>query len=131
MQSWKREELHWHQDCSNKSGLCAALGNNVFAYGQRAAADQMQTSWEKLVQFMGTNYGQDISKQWATEQDPGHAYQTSPYSRSLGKTCHLRTDGSHQTREHTKGPLIEVSHPGSCSCTWSRPWCTYATCNFG
>jgi hypothetical protein len=46
-----------------KSGLCATLGNNVFNYGHRAAADQMQTSWEKLVQFMGTNYGQDISNE--------------------------------------------------------------------
>jgi hypothetical protein len=46
-----------------KSGLCAALGNNVFDYGHRAAADQMQTLWEKLVQFMGTNYGQDISNE--------------------------------------------------------------------
>jgi hypothetical protein len=33
----------------------------VFDYGHRAAADQMRTSWEKLVQFVGTNYGQDIS----------------------------------------------------------------------
>ena len=46
-----------------KSGLCAALGNNVFDYGHRAAADQMRTSWEKLVQFVGTNYGQDISNE--------------------------------------------------------------------
>jgi hypothetical protein len=46
-----------------KSGLCAALGNHVFNYGQRAAADQMRTSWEKLIQFMGTNYGQDISNE--------------------------------------------------------------------
>jgi hypothetical protein len=46
-----------------KSGLCGALGNNVFDYGHRAAADQMQTTWEKLVQFVGTNYGQDISSQ--------------------------------------------------------------------
>jgi hypothetical protein len=46
-----------------KSGLCAALGNNVFDYGHRAAADQMRTSWEKLIQFMGTNYGQDISNE--------------------------------------------------------------------
>jgi hypothetical protein len=44
-----------------KSGLCAALGNNVFDYGHRAATDQMRTSWEKLIQFVGTNYGQDIS----------------------------------------------------------------------
>jgi hypothetical protein len=46
-----------------KSGLCAALGNNVFNYGHRAAVDQMRTSWEKLIQFVGTNYGQDISNE--------------------------------------------------------------------
>jgi hypothetical protein len=46
-----------------KSGLCAALGSNVFDYGHRAAADQMRTSWEKLIQFVGTNYGQDISNE--------------------------------------------------------------------
>ncbi len=48
---------------ASKSGLCAALGINVFDYGHRAAADQMRTSWEKLVQFLGTNYGQDISNE--------------------------------------------------------------------
>jgi hypothetical protein len=42
-----------------KSGLCAVFGSNVFDYGHRAAADQMRTSWEKLIQFVGTNYGQD------------------------------------------------------------------------
>jgi hypothetical protein len=33
----------------------------VFEYGQKSAADQMRTSWEKLAQYAGTNYGQDIS----------------------------------------------------------------------
>jgi hypothetical protein len=28
-----------------KSGLCAALGNNVFDYGHRAAADQMRSNF--------------------------------------------------------------------------------------
>jgi hypothetical protein len=47
-----------------KSGLCAALGINVFDYGHRAAADQMRTSWENLCsQFVGTNYGQDIGNE--------------------------------------------------------------------
>jgi hypothetical protein len=46
-----------------KSGLCATLGINVFDYGHRAAVDQMRTSWEKHVQFVGTNYGQDISNE--------------------------------------------------------------------
>jgi hypothetical protein len=43
-----------------KSGLCAALGSNVFDYGHKAAADQMRITVEKIVQYVGTNYGQDI-----------------------------------------------------------------------
>jgi hypothetical protein len=34
-----------------------------FLKGHRGAADQTQTSWEKLVQYVGTNYGQDISNE--------------------------------------------------------------------
>jgi hypothetical protein len=44
-------------------GLCANLGTNVFDYGQKYAADQMRTSWEKLAQYVGTSYGQDISNE--------------------------------------------------------------------
>jgi hypothetical protein len=44
-----------------KRGICTTLGTNVFDYSQKSAADQMRTSWEKLVQYVGTNYGQDIS----------------------------------------------------------------------
>ena len=32
-----------------KSGLCTTLGTNVFDYGHSAAADQMRTTWEKLM----------------------------------------------------------------------------------
>jgi hypothetical protein len=35
---------------------CTNLGTNVFDYGQQFAADQMRTSWEKLVHYVGTNY---------------------------------------------------------------------------
>jgi hypothetical protein len=35
----------------------------VFDYGRKSAADQMRTSWEKLVQYVSTNYGQDISNE--------------------------------------------------------------------
>ena len=44
-----------------KQGLCSALGKNVLNYGHKASADQMRNSWEKLVQYMGTSYGHDIS----------------------------------------------------------------------
>ena len=33
----------------------------MFDYGQKSAADQTISSWEKLVQYVGMNYGQDIS----------------------------------------------------------------------
>jgi hypothetical protein len=36
----------------------------VFNYDQISAADQMRTSWEKLVQYIGTNYLQDINNEF-------------------------------------------------------------------
>jgi hypothetical protein len=44
-------------------GLCAALSNHVFDYGQKGAADQMRTTWEKIVHHVGTIYGHDISNE--------------------------------------------------------------------
>ncbi len=48
---------------TSKKGLCEALGINVFDYGQKAAADQMRTSWEKLTEYVGSTHGQDISNE--------------------------------------------------------------------
>jgi hypothetical protein len=61
-----------------KKGLCITLGNNVFDYGQKAAADQMRTTWEKLVQHVDASYGQDITdklqnKKTVTLVQPAHA----------------------------------------------------------
>jgi hypothetical protein len=42
-------------------GLCAALSNPVFDSGAKEAADQMRTTWEKIVHHVGAIYGQDIS----------------------------------------------------------------------
>jgi hypothetical protein len=43
--------------------MCGNISTNVFDYGQKSAADLMRTSWEKIVQYVGTNYGQDISNE--------------------------------------------------------------------
>ena len=43
--------------------MCSALGKNVFDYGKKASVDQMRTSWEKLVQYVGTSYGRGISNE--------------------------------------------------------------------
>jgi hypothetical protein len=41
--------------------LCQSWHHCV--YGQKYAADQIRTSWEKLAQYVRTNYGQDISNE--------------------------------------------------------------------
>jgi hypothetical protein len=35
--------------------------NNVYDHGHKAAVDEMRTSWETLVQYVGATYGQDSS----------------------------------------------------------------------
>jgi hypothetical protein len=62
---------------AEKRGMCTNLGTNVFDYGKKSAADQMRTSWEKLVQYVGTNYGQDINNElenkiWVVLTEPVH-----------------------------------------------------------
>ena len=44
-------------------GLYNALGTSVFDYDQKLAAYQTRSSWEKFVQYVVTNYGQDISNE--------------------------------------------------------------------
>ena len=48
---------------TSKKGLLNDLTNNVFDYGHKAAADQMRTSMEKIVPYVGMKYGQDISNE--------------------------------------------------------------------
>jgi hypothetical protein len=48
---------------TRQKGLCAALGDNVFNYGQKGSADQMRTSWEKIVHHVGTIMSQEKSNE--------------------------------------------------------------------
>ena len=60
-----RGKIRGHNYCGTireaNRGLCNALGTGVFDYCQKLAEYQIRSSWEKLVQYVGTNYGQDIS----------------------------------------------------------------------
>jgi len=61
-------------------GLCVALSNNVFDYGQKGAADQMRIMWEKIVHHVGTIYGHDISnelqnKKIVLTQEPSYSQE--------------------------------------------------------
>jgi hypothetical protein len=70
---------------TSKKGLCKALGLNVFNYGQKAAADQMQTSWEKITEHVGTAHGQDISN------EPQNKTTVNVASRCMHQPCFCAT----------------------------------------
>lgn len=48
------------KNTTTKSGLCKALGAAVYDYGQKSSADLMRSTTEKLIEHVGTQYGQDI-----------------------------------------------------------------------
>ncbi len=48
---------------TSKVGLCKEPENNVFDYGVPNAADLMQTTQDKIGQYVGIKYGEDICQQ--------------------------------------------------------------------
>ncbi len=48
---------------TSKVGLCKELENNVFDYGIPNAADLMCTTQEKIGQYVGIKYGEDIANE--------------------------------------------------------------------
>ncbi len=44
-----------------KVGLCKELENNIFDYGLPNAANLMHTTQEKIGQYVGIKYGEDIA----------------------------------------------------------------------
>jgi len=65
---------------TKSKGLTSALGAHVFDYGQKGSADQLSTTWDKIVHHAGTIYGHDISnelqnKTTVTIPEPVHTQQ--------------------------------------------------------
>ena len=49
---------------ANKNkGLCADLGEHMFTYNEKGAADQMKNTLKQIVKHTSTIYGQDISNE--------------------------------------------------------------------
>ena len=49
-------------------GLCAELEGNVFDIGQQTSEDLLRMTLEKLIQYVGTKYGEDIADELKTRQ---------------------------------------------------------------
>jgi Reverse transcriptase (RNA-dependent DNA polymerase) len=50
-----------------KTGANKALGNHIFDYGARNAADQMTTTWEHIIVLAGSTMGEDIANELRNE----------------------------------------------------------------
>ena len=48
---------------SRKKGLYAALGDNIFTYNKKGAADQLAIIFRQFVKHIGTVYGQENSNE--------------------------------------------------------------------
>ena len=46
---------------SQKKGLCAALGDNIFTYNEKEVADQLAITLFQIFKHIGTIYRQEIS----------------------------------------------------------------------
>ena len=53
---------------SAKVGLCKDIENHVFDFGTQSAADQMRITQEKIAQYIGTKYGEDIANELQNKQ---------------------------------------------------------------
>jgi hypothetical protein len=65
---------------TSKVGLCKELENNIFDYGIPNAANLMHTTQEKIGQYVGIKYGEDIANELtnkATVTIPPPVYSTA------------------------------------------------------
>ena len=62
-------------------GLCPALGENVFTYGEKVSADQINTTQENIFQCIRIQYGNYISTEVLNQTEfiipkPEHSQET-------------------------------------------------------
>ncbi len=78
---------------TSKVGLCKELENNVFKYGIPNAADLLRTTQEKIGQYVGIKYGEDIANELtnkATVTIPPPVYSTAILLRHQEWERHVR-----------------------------------------
>jgi hypothetical protein len=70
---------------TTKFGLCKDLKGNVFDFGTTSAADQMWITQEKIAQYIGAKYGEDIANKL---QNKMRIVFSAPAYPSLSMTRH-------------------------------------------
>ena len=82
---------------SIKSGLCKELEGHVFEYGGHGAADKMRITMEKIQQYVGIKYGEDISAELKNRSRiiiPQPEYSTATQARHVEYELLIRSQQS-------------------------------------
>ena len=58
-----RKSSYSSQTIIIKKRLCSALDKHVFDYGHKTVINEIRTTWEKITQYVGTIYGQNIGNE--------------------------------------------------------------------
>ena len=77
-----------------KYGLCKELKGHVFEYGGHGAADKMRVTMEKVQQFVGLKFGEDIANELKNRVKlvlPPPTYSTAAIARHVGYEKMIRT----------------------------------------
>ena len=95
-------------------GLCPALGENVFTYGEKGSADQIKTTKEKIVQYVGIQYGNDISTEVLNQTEfiipkPEHSQETLDEHDNHVKKIDIRYNRTKNTVEAKKLVLESIA----------------------
>ena len=83
---------------NKKVGMCAELHHHIFDYGVANAADLLRTTQEKIAQYVGSKYGEDIANEVTNKQAvvvPPPQYSAAIMTRHQEWERHVR---SKQTR---------------------------------
>ena len=90
--------------------MCPDLGENVFIYVEKGSADQIKTTQEKIVQYVGIQYGNDISTEVLNQTDfiipkPEHSQETMYEHDDLFKKIEIRYNRTKNAMEAKKGSV--------------------------
>ena len=85
---------HASKTSAKKMGMCAELHHHIFDYGVANAADLMRTTQEKLAQYVGSKFGEDIANEVTNKQAvvvPPPQYSATIKTRHQEWEKHVRT----------------------------------------
>jgi len=75
---------------TTKVGLCKELEGNVFDYGGHGAADTMRITQEKIQQYVGIKYGEDIANKLKNKVQVVSSHQSTPTPSRRGMSSTRR-----------------------------------------